>query len=1231
MTRNVDEAVTDFQGLSNRVVPNALPRNECPDLLNVELSEGTIGPRNGFVRKHANQLRDASVRLDGVNDYLAIRNHDDLEPSNRLFVSIDVKLREFPAAEAFIVSRGSGTSSRRFLSISYDPTINTNNGGWRCRVYDNTATTLRDVTVNDGDGGALPVNEYRHLELVHVSGDGYEFRVRDSAGATIGTDAPLDIAAFVPDASMTYTDLLVGASSDGAGGLTGYAAVTVAELRYADATTAPACAGVVDRELDRGPDSNELTDVVGYWRLNDGRGTSFGNTATGKSAIAVAGAEAPEWVSDESLVLGTGGLEFFGQSGFIHWRVDAIANYIFNTTTVPGTLWAMDFVFTPRMEEGEDPASGGAGVRDQILFWAGTNYPNPQPIGLEVLSDQIKFSYRDSTNTLFTATLPGTLSTYVNQRCLINVRQIQPAATPRIEIRLYVDNPSSPVAGGTTNVAVASLVSGGGGYTAGVPGSISAQHWSIGQRISNFATFPPTPVGPSARCIISTVRFWKFPTTASGYCFGWTGLNEVTEHPAYANEQLVAQLRLNDGYGSSLTVEGVRSSIPGSNSTATLYPQQQDGLFYDEGLVEPYDAADVPMSFIADYRRLGVEGSLTRRKLMVVSGCTLYEVDLGAGTAKIAGSDLPKPGTGRWVGVQWEDELYMASPNGRRPKVWDGVGVRNAGIEPPQGVPVVSSSATGGSLADGDYYLYVTFRNGEKGEESNPSLGAAFTLGGGNVSQITNVTIPTSSDPQVTQRRIYLTAPFAGDANGPSTYLVAEINNNTDTAYATAITTLDITALPLEFLENQEPPPTSVVAIWKETLWAAGSPEYPTRVWYSLPTQLASFNQRTRYLEATSDQGDPVVALHELGNNLAIYLRDAVQFAVPIESALADYTIQAGVTNQGAVSHRGVLPIQGAHWFVGERDILIHDGGRVRNVTTPQEGPSIEDTMRNGWNDLLRDLSVAAYHRSRDQVWVTYASSGSTRNDSVIVWDFTTRKFSRYEMEMDFVAEVEDTADVSRLIGGSNGYVVELDEGMWDGHAEAAAAVAGSVTGGSTTYLEDTGKAWSTNQFKGLEVFWYDVSTDTVRRGRIRSNTATKLSFYDSVTAPAVGDVFVIAGVPWFADFLVDFGEVLTKKRLKSLRVTGISTDDANNLRVSILPDALTRTPDWSGATEYVYDWLSSQVNIPGIIGGVGRSFRMRLSQSPITAVASVDPVPSISGSIQIHAFQFMAIRTDQK
>lgn len=118
--------------------------------------------------------------------------------------------------------------------------------------------------------------------------------------------------------------------------------------------------------------------------------------------------------------------------------------------------------------------------------------------------------------------------------------------------------------------------------------------------------------------------------------------------------------------------------------------------------------------------------------------------------------------------TDYRDVCYIA--DGGRPRRYDGINVRNVGVDPPSAAPSLAATGTG---LTGTFAYRYTFVN-EYGAESNGGPTAQITLSNQSVALSSVAVGPAGT----TARNIYRTK-----AGGTAFFYVGALNNNTDTTY----------------------------------------------------------------------------------------------------------------------------------------------------------------------------------------------------------------------------------------------------------------------------------------------------------------------------------------------------------------------------------------------------------------------------------------------------------------
>jgi hypothetical protein len=158
-------------------------------------------------------------------------------------------------------------------------------------------------------------------------------------------------------------------------------------------------------------------------------------------------------------------------------------------------------------------------------------------------------------------------------------------------------------------------------------------------------------------------------------------------------------------------------------------------------------------------------------------------------------------------------------------------------------VSVTGDTATFAPGAEAFWSYKVTYVS-ENGLESNAgpeSIEADNTVGSAGFSKIFLTGIPVSTDPQVTQRKLYRTL-----ASGNEWLFLDVINDNTTTTYedTTPDSSLGLVSPPeqgIVILDHSPPPYAGFCKVWKRTVFMGGDPLNPNLLYFSADDEPEAF------------------------------------------------------------------------------------------------------------------------------------------------------------------------------------------------------------------------------------------------------------------------------------------------------------------------------------------------------------------------------------------------------
>lgn len=1205
-TRQVHSHVDRFAGLSDRSIAVQNTRIESPDLLNVDFSERAVKVRPGFSRLNSTAFKDCAVLLDGYNDFGQIVGMTSLSANDTPAWAVEIKLMQMPVAAVTILDRGFTAGgpvySTHFQLVQYDPTLNGNLGGWACYAYDATAAAWRTMTVNDGDAAKSHVGSPRHLEFYRSSTgpNVYTFRVRDGAGTEIGS-ATATIATWATVTSNWFIGVSPTVASSGAtapaAGDSTYASIALAGLRFYNGASATIVSEVQITGREQRSYTGELATALEYFPITEGTGNISDSTATNTAGAEIHwGANTPAWVTDASLCVGTSALRFYGEDGEVIWRMASGSGQTIFTDNATGfRKWLVSFIYVPILAPGEND------LRPRTLIWWGTSTTVPAPLGITVnATNQIVITYRDGSATQ-TTTLSTNLLPYVNKRVRINVSYNDQTADT-ITLVLHPE--------GVTSSFPATTLSVNATDPSNITTSAEGNDVCIGRKCTSF-TYPYTFGDQALYGIIDDVVIFKdqyaaagpgpvvLPPTNLAPTPGEVTISNVVSGgtPFFPSNQiqLMAGLRLNDGDGNNLT------TIGSLTSSAYLFPERDDGLWWTNGWLTLADPPEIDL--VAEYSRVGPLGALNREYLVLCGG-GLWGYDVEAGTINARGF-IPK-GRGKASYTQYGSIAYIGRSNGYRPFRVDGLSCYELGIRAPILAPTLGQT-TGGSLTLlATYQVYYTFRNPQTGVESNPSPVGSVTLTGSN-NAITVTLIQRSSERQVGQRRIYVSA--ANAAAGSTMYLSATIEENRTTSASPIITVTALGTTPtLEYTDNKEAPTGSLVRVYKDRLWVAGVPLYPTRAYYSAIGNQEAYNQSTDYIDFDINSGDPITALGNLQDFLTVHLRDGRALVTSTGDTTTPFLVYKRSSSTGAVAHNAVVEVdqptnlfdakQGLQFAIADDKIYTWDGSGTDNITSPAgfDRPSIEYTFREKLNRDYTHLWTACEHPLRRQVLFGVSETNDTRVRAILVYDQAQGIWTRWRMDAEFLAKVDDANNVPAVVFGSHGYLCKLTDNAPDGVGTLVTrAISSAAAFAFSVNVNMTAEAYNGLHFhiiSGPRAFEYRCIYNTV-------STLYAEQLGDTSGA-SQGDIVVIGGFPLYVDFVMDWGSVLTLKRLRWIKAAGYASA-STDLAFSYQADVLNRRTTITGATTVTGTLASTTPVVDMVAGGLARMIYVRLSPNEMS------------------------------
>lgn len=256
------------------------------------------------------------------------------------------------------------------------------------------------------------------------------------------------------------------------------------------------------------------------------------------------------------------------------------------------------------------------------------------------------------------------------------------------------------------------------------------------------------------------------------------------------------------------------------------------------------------------------------------------------------------------------------------------------------------------------------------------------------------------------------------------------------------------------------PPAGNLTCTANNFMFISGVAANPSRVYWSNVSDPGTWGS-SNFIDFRYADGDSVTSIIELNQNLLIFKRrsigllftqsNTVSGAVTL-SPLTEVIVGTGCPGGQCVEN---LP-DGSVVFLGTNAhvYLIQGGTSVTDISDPSEGSNIQPTLDSMSISRLQ-YAVVKFYPTRNQVWISMSSLGSTSNDTVFIYDtqvgvwvspFTNLNINVMEPTID--TRSTPNHPILMVTGDYGGMVYEQDKGTSD-----VSGIAGAIDGWGTVCI----------------------------------------------------------------------------------------------------------------------------------------------------------------------------------
>lgn len=1117
----LDKADAQWRGLSSQMPAHKIGPLEAQTFRNGHIDSGRLEKDTGFKKVLSTTqyqpgifFRDPNVQTTEWSEstvgrvaYVRIPHHSDLSISSDTWtiefkIKVPTRLVEADRADECILSKGDESTNNRNYEIYLD--------------------SDRKIRAEFDDGGA----ERTLTSTTALSLDTtYHVAVRRNGTAfAIFLDGVSDNSTTVTDTSNTDTNTqplilgmrLLDGVSDGSRGPKGshgqdhfFGYLDEVRIWSTNRSGASILANI-DNELDSG----DKTNLVGYWKFNEGTGTTSAcdsDVSNASSKTADFKWIGPTWVN---------GLVDESKKGA--WDFDGYADMgaVYSNSAVYDPVFADGVTTTPDWTVECNVKPDDVSSNQTVLFMGDETAPtgNDLYFVLRITSGGVfQFLYSN-----------GSALQTVNSNINLTAGNHYHVAIGRDAgigfIRVW-DITNEPDAIVVNTATYYTEVTGG---SAGATTPNTAHQIYVGANVRLNST-------SSAQFLDGTVdeiRIWSTDrgnidsedliirygnSTLTGNEDGLIGYWPLDDYQV--DLQLGDPIASDNASDYANNILGFPNSLPPvwTNGLVTTTTLDSDGTTILN--------APAKITMIAPFSELDD----TTEEVIYGQGCNLYS--LSSGTATEIAKGLEKD---EYLDYSiYANAMFILSAN-NNPRAYIDDAVYPMGIPKPNMAPIATANASVARGFQNKRQYVFTWYDERTGREGSASPTSAIVDNAGAV-QAAYVTCWPTANQRATHVRVYGTISTNGTP-GTQYYRIAEVKNTPYvlqgqippiTASTSGFKVLDdfsdlkLQARPQLTLLNDPPRRSRYLKSYMDRMYLVDD-EFPNRLYFSALGNPESVGGLS-FQNYEENDGDEITALALVRAKLVVG-KDTSVWEQPVgEGGQLTLPLRPRPRHRdhGIASHWSVAQVElNLIVYLNAKGFFAYDGTQYRYLSE-----AIEDQVNN-LDESRLSLAYGANYRHRWEYQCAVTTDGETDHD--VVWSFYYRGegawIKRTQWQANVIAGLRNIRDRDEqfLIGTQQGYLMLYDNGVPSGQqnfgAGAASDLSGTATGGSTSTIEDSGASWPTTNdgLKGIYATVIDAATEAEESFVILSNTATEITFGPVRSAAVVsGDTYRIGQIDW--------------------------------------------------------------------------------------------------------------------
>ena len=211
---------------------------------------------------------------------------------------------------------------------------------------------------------------------------------------------------------------------------------------------------------------------------------------------------------------------------------------------------------------------------------------------------------------------------------------------------------------------------------------------------------------------------------------------------------------------------------------------------------------------------------------------------------------------------------------------------------------------------------------------------------------------------------------------------------------------------------------------------------YPTRIYWSSLVDPTTWDSAD-WIEVSKDDGQPITGLFALSNQAVIFKSRSIYNVFYTGDSTIPFQMHKSASPVGCTVFSSIQFVDNGLVFFSNDGFYFYDG-----TTSTKISDRITTTIL-GYNSTNFTKIRSMAQRNKNRIWWSFTSSGETKNDRVVVWDYYNNAWSIYKgmspsaMATFYVSGINETP----YFGDYSGIVYKADSGTDDEPLNSTTAI----------------------------------------------------------------------------------------------------------------------------------------------------------------------------------------------